>query len=881
MLLSASSCVKDNLAVFDPATATAPVLGTYEVGAKKVTADYTPGSFKMGFNENMKVNHSIALVSADGKAVSKVLASGSDGKVSVTNSTISKALVALGYSYDQTAAIELSIRASLQDPTKDNGINGFVDSEGLIKIASFLIEAPAANPFEGFTKESPWGVTGSIASAGISWDKDIAMVSDGTWHVAKSVTLTADDQFKFRKDGAWDVNVGAAGNTEPFVVSLDEEIAGAQGGKNLAVGTDGVYDLWVNGETNAFKVTEAYNPYPDFKETSTWGVTGALSSYSISWDGDIEMTTDGKGSYLAQGVRITAADQFKFRKDQAWDENYGGPGDTEPFVVSLDTPFDAAAGGKNLGVPADGTYDLILNVEAGTITVVETLGGPASKKIGGDDPTPVPTFEGWSVIGTVNGSTEWNTDFDMDEIEAGVFYINGVTITTDSEFKIRKDHDWATAYGTAPDATVALDAAFAATTDNGGNIKLGSETKVDITLNTNDNTILLATHKALYSLIGNINGTAWDKDFNMTEADGKWTISEVQIDGEFKVRYDASWDDDKCYGVADGQEYGIGAAFELTQPGANINVGAGKFNITFDPAAKTLLIENAAKSWGVIGDFNSWGGDVVMTEVAPGIWVSPKTTIADGGWKVRYAGGWDVNFGGSTPKEAGQFVQAIGNGENLGIHGDLVVVLNLNNGTLGTLGWGITGSIASAGISWDKDIPMNLASDGIWVSNPVALTTSDEIKLRYGAAWDQDFGGSCAAIDEPFEAVAGGDNIKIPADGTYVVIYNPAEGQISISKSFCGLIGDFNSWGADDFMLYGGEGKWYAFNRHYEGGWKIRFGAAWDDDRGGTYEWNNPFTAVPGGPNITVSDVGLPAAVFNVIYDSVNETITVNQEIIL
>lgn len=330
MLLSASSCVKDNLAVFDPATVTAPVLGTYEVGAKKVTADYTPGSFKMGFNENMKVNHSIALVSADGKAVSKVLASGSDGKVSVTNSTISKALVALGYSYDQTAAIELSIRASLQDPTKDNGRNGFVDSEGLIKIASFLIEAPAANPFEGFTKESSWGVTGSIASAGISWDKDIAMVSDGTWHVAKSVTLTADDQFKFRKDGAWDVNVGAAGDTEPFVVSLDEEIAGAQGGKNLAVGTDGVYDLWVNGETNAFKVTEAYNPYPDFKETSTWGITGALSSYSINWDGDIEMMTDGKGSYLAQGVRITKEDQFKFRKDQAWDENYGGPGGTEP-----------------------------------------------------------------------------------------------------------------------------------------------------------------------------------------------------------------------------------------------------------------------------------------------------------------------------------------------------------------------------------------------------------------------------------------------------------------------------------------------------------------------------------------------------------------------
>lgn len=879
MLLSASSCVKDNLAVFDPGTAKAPVLGSYEVGTKKVTAEYTPGSFNMGFNEKMAVNHSIALVSAGGNAVSKVLASGSDGKISVTNATISKALTALGYNYDQTVDIELAIRASLQDPTKDNGRNGFVDSKDLIKISAFLVEAPATNPFEGFTKESPWGVTGSIEAHGISWDKDIAMVSDGTWHVAKSVTLTADDQFKFRKDGAWDVNVGAAGDTEPFVVSLDEEIAGAQGGKNLAVGTDGVYDLWVNGETNAFKVTEAYNPYPDFKETSTWGITGALSSYSINWDGDIAMLTDGKGSYLAQGVRITKEDQFKFRKDQAWDENYGGSGDAELFVVSLDTPLEAVAGGKNLAVPADGVYDLILNEEAKTITVVETLGGPASKKIGGDDPTPVPTFEGWSVIGTVNGSTEWNTDFDMEEIEAGVFYINGVALTADSEFKIRKDHDWATAYGTAPDATVALDAAFAATTDNGGNIKLGSETKVDITLNTNDNTILLATHKALYSLIGSINGTAWDKDFNMTESDGKWIINDVQIDGEFKVRYDASWADADCYGVADGQEYGVGTAFELTQPGANINFASGKYNVTFDPAAKTLLVENSMPSdtWSLIGVNGDWDNDIFMEEVLPGVWASPTTQIS-GEFKLRFNHGWDVNRGCDPLKLGGPAQDATQNGPNIKIEdGEYIVIYDANEEIIYLQSWTMTGTIN--GTVWNVDFPMIPVDveDGqvAWMSYVFTTEANAAFKIRQDCKWENDRGGTFVDFCTPFDVTNGGADIKIENAGYYFAAYYPALEQMGIGRADWGVVGGFNNWDNDVVMLETEKGIYTAsviFPE--ETTFKIRQNRAWENDRGGTMEaLGTAFKAVAGG-----ADIKCAAGAYTISYDSNAETITVTAD---
>lgn len=511
LLLSAVSCVNEDLATFEPSQATAPVLGSYEVGEKAITATYTPATFKMGFNESMPVNHSLAIVSLDGQPVSKTIAStAKNGSASVTVAALSKILTGMGGSVGQSVNLELVVRASMQDPTKDNGKNGYVDSEGRIAVTGFIIQEPASNPYEGFNEASAWGVTGSIASAGINWDKDIAMVSDGTWHVAKSVTLTSSDQFKFRKDAGWDVNVGAAGDVEPFVVTLDTEISGSAGGKNLAVEADGTYDLWLNPETNSFKVTEAYNPYPEYSEESTWSLIGALSAYGINWDGDIAAMTDGSDKYLVQGVTLSKDDAFKFRKDQAWTDNMGATGDVEPFVVTIDTPVAATAGGKNLSVPADGVYDIILDKSGATITVVETLGGPASKKIGGnsggDDDDPTETA--WSLIGTIAG-TSWDTDTDLTKQSGDFWVVRNVTFTASDEFKIRKNHDWTESYG-GPEAnsTSTIDAgnpydvfkpvlgtAFAA---GSMNIQVGVAGTYDVTFNAADMTILIEEHQAVF-----------------------------------------------------------------------------------------------------------------------------------------------------------------------------------------------------------------------------------------------------------------------------------------------------------------------------------------------------------------------------------------------
>lgn len=52
----------------------------------------------------------------------------------------------------------------------------------------------------------------------------------------------------------------------------------------------------------------------------------------------------------------------------------------------------------------------------------------------------------WSVIGSVNG-TNWNTDFVMTQVSEGVWESEALTLTTTSEFKIRRGADWGVQVG--------------------------------------------------------------------------------------------------------------------------------------------------------------------------------------------------------------------------------------------------------------------------------------------------------------------------------------------------------------------------------------------------------------------------------------------------
>lgn len=106
-------------------------------------------------------------------------------------------------------------------------------------------EAPAyPTDYATWTEASTWGVTGSIASAKLNWDGDIAMKanSDSTWHVATGVVLTASDEFKFRKDADWAVNFGGT------CAAAGKAFDVAQNGANIKVPADGTYTLLLDTE---------------------------------------------------------------------------------------------------------------------------------------------------------------------------------------------------------------------------------------------------------------------------------------------------------------------------------------------------------------------------------------------------------------------------------------------------------------------------------------------------------------------------------------------------------------------------------------------------------------------------------------------------------
>ena len=78
------------------------------------------------------------------------------------------------------------------------------------------------------------------------------------------------------------------------------------------------------------------------------------------------------------------------------------------------------------------------------------------------------------------------------------------------------------------------------------------------------------------------------------------------------------------------------------------NAGEGVYYVTLNLAAGTL---NAVKveKMGIIGDFNSWGGDVDMTWNATDYcFEATDAGVTDAGWKFRVNADWAINLGGKT-----------------------------------------------------------------------------------------------------------------------------------------------------------------------------------------------------------------------------------------
>ena len=104
-----------------------------------------------------------------------------------------------------------------------------------------------------------------------------------------------------------------------------------------------------------------------------------------------------------------------------------------------------------------------------------------------------------------------------------------------------------------------------------------------------------------------------------------------------------------------------------TNEGDNIGVNAGEGVYYMDVNLSEGTI-NATKveTMGIIGSFNEWGGDAVMTWNAEEYCFEAENVgVTADGWKFRVNGGWDINLGGSLDN-------LTAGGDNLSVAGNTV-----------------------------------------------------------------------------------------------------------------------------------------------------------------------------------------------------------------
>ena len=482
------------------------------------------------------------------------------------------------------------------------------------------------------------------------WAADVVMEYNAKWaRFYADVEFATDTEIKFRADGAWDLNWGAA--------------AFGMEGDNIAVAA-GNYRVYFNPVSGLFELSASKygteedtaanggggdEPQGPVTEPDRWGIVGTLTS----WGGaaDLYMSEVAENLYVRMGVTVTADDQFKVRFNNDWAVNAGAPGDVEPFAVTVGEELELVANGKNLSAPA-GTYDIYFNIEDYKIWVMpegETPSGVEVKNIKFyADVTATGwtncNIYGWGDLGeygggwpgtalsteTIDGKEYYAYTFDASAIgkTISVIFNNGSEQTVDiKDIVLDKDYIFTL---TEKDAN----GKWLATVN--GEAPAEPEKPAETT----------------YGLIGDFNG--WGEDVDLVARGDGWYVTEalaISAEGKLLIRLNDAWDEK--FGN-DGSKLVLGEN-TLTYGGADMWIDAGTFDFYFNPTTSKLFVvaagsedptASAGATWTIQGDVNGtqWGSPVA-TEVVDGLYVAKNVTFQDSwgegaNFKVLKDGTW-------------------------------------------------------------------------------------------------------------------------------------------------------------------------------------------------------------------------------------------------
>lgn len=439
------------------------------------------------------------------------------------------------------------------------------------------------------TEPDRWGVVGTFTEWGKQADLYMSEVAENLF-VRMGVTVTDADAFKVRFNNDWDINYGAAGDVEPFAVTVGEELTLVSGGKNLSAPA-GTYDIFFNivdfkiwvmpeGEAPGGVEVKDIKFYADVTATGWTNCNiygwGDLGEYGGTWPGTAlsTETIDGKEYYAYT--------------------------------------FDASAIGKTISVIFNNgseqtvdIKDIVLDKDYIFTLTEKDANGKWLAAINGEAPVEPekPAVTTYGLLGDFNG---WGDDVDLVARGDGWYVTEALSVTA-GKLLIRLNDAWDEKFGNDGSTLVIGENAL---TYGGADMLIEAGT-YDFYFNPATSKLFLVNAgdedptaglvaSISYGLVGTINGwAAPDVKFEAI-GDGGYKLLGYTLAAteQIKIRANEEWNDAENYGLASAGILTTNAANTLICGGgsANMSVAAdGTYDFYFYPAELTLYVMEAGQ----------------------------------------------------------------------------------------------------------------------------------------------------------------------------------------------------------------------------------------------------------------------------------------------
>ena len=448
------------------------------------------------------------------------------------------------------------------------------------------------------TEPDRWGVVGTITEWGTQADLYMSEVAENLF-VRMGVTVTDADAFKVRFNNGWDINYGAAGDVEPYAVTVGEELELVSGGKNLSAPA-GTYDIFFNivdfkiwvmpeGEAPGGVEVKDIKFYADVTATGWTNCNiygwGDLGEYGGTWPGTAlsTETIDGKEYYAYT--------------------------------------FDASAIGKTISVIFNNgseqtvdIKDIVLDKDY-IFTLTEKEGGDGNwlATVNGEAPvTPEPpAVKQYGLVGEFNG---WGSSSDLlfEDYQDGYLCVTDAALEAGKGFKVRfyNDGTWNSEGDYALERGASTVIGEAMTLKHGGNsdnLSVSTTGTYDIYFNPTACIMYVMEQGEIpvfeqpskqYGLVGEFNGWGSSSDLLFEDyQDGYLCVTDAALEAGkgFKVRFynDGTWNSEGDYALERGASTVIGEAMTLKHGGNSDNLSVsttGTYDIYFNPTACIMYV---------------------------------------------------------------------------------------------------------------------------------------------------------------------------------------------------------------------------------------------------------------------------------------------------